>query len=158
MVPAASHPIPSSDRNHAPKRIASTTSYSQNFRFLYRHNRRRLENPWVGPINAGLKRLKLATVTPGATSTLSASSAYLFLCRCSDAFPSSFTHAAIHLQPSSRTVPYQTPRSSAAVLQPPVMPNSRRYSATQSVDFFSVPPGPRLFPRVLQLSRHDPLG
>ena len=42
--------------------------------------------PWVGPINAALKRLKLATATPGATSTLSASSASLFLCRFSDVF------------------------------------------------------------------------
>ena len=42
--------------------------------------------PWVGPINAALKRLKLTTVTPGATLTLSASSASLFLCRFSDAF------------------------------------------------------------------------
>ena len=27
-MPAASHPMPSPDRNHAPKRIASTTNYS----------------------------------------------------------------------------------------------------------------------------------
>ena len=142
-MPAASHSIPSPDRHHAPKRIASTTPYSQGFRFLYRHSRRRLGSPWIGPINAALKRLKLATVTSGATSTLSASSASLFLCRCSDAFSSSFTHAAIHLQPPSRTVLYQTPGLSAAVLQSPVMPNSRRSSATQSVHSFSFPPGPR---------------
>ena len=36
-MPAASHPKPSPDRNHAPKRIGSTTPYSQGFRFLYRH-------------------------------------------------------------------------------------------------------------------------
>ena len=100
IVPAASHPIPSSDRNHAPKRIASTTTpCSQGFRFLYRHSRRRSGSPWVGPINAALKRFKLASaVTPGATSTSSASSASLFLCRCSDAFSSSYTHAALNLQ------------------------------------------------------------
>ena len=74
LVPAASHPIPSPDRNHAPKRIASTTPYFQGFRFLYRHSQRRLGSPWVGPIKAALKRLKLATVIPGATSTLSTSS------------------------------------------------------------------------------------
>ena len=55
--------------------------YSQGFSFHLRHNRRRLGSPWVGPINAVRKRLKLATVTPGATSTLSASSASLFFCR-----------------------------------------------------------------------------
>ena len=60
---------------------------TQCFRLLHRHRRRRLGIPWVGPIDAALKRLKLVTVNPGATSTLSAS---LFLCRCSDAF-SSFT-------------------------------------------------------------------
>ena len=98
----------------------------------------------IGPISAALKRLKLATVTPGATSTLSASSTSLFLCRCSDAFSSSFTRAAINLQPLSPTVLYQTPGSSAAaVLQFPVMPNSRRSSATQSVHSFSFLPGPR---------------
>ena len=74
IVPAASHPVPSPDRNHAPKRIASTAPYSQGFRLLYRHSRRRLGSPWVDPINAALKCLKLATVTPGATSTLSVSS------------------------------------------------------------------------------------
>ena len=55
--------------------------YSQGLSFHYRHNRRRLGSPWVGPINAVRKRLKLATVTPGALSTLSASSASLFFCR-----------------------------------------------------------------------------
>ena len=74
---------------------------------LYRHSRRHLESPWVGPINAAaVKRLKLTTVTPGATSTLSASSASLFLYRCSDSYSSSFTHAAINLKPPSRTVLY----------------------------------------------------
>ena len=140
IVPAASHPIPSPDRNHAPKRIASTTPYSQGFRLFYRHSRRRLGSPWVGPINAALKCLKLATVTPGATSTLPVSSASLFLCRCSEAFPFSFTHAAINLQPHSRAVLYQAPESSAAVSQSPVMPNSRRSSAMQSVHYFSFPP------------------
>ena len=142
---AASHPIPldRNDLTFAPKDIASTTPHSQDFRFLYRHSRRRWGSPWVGPINAALKRLKLATVTPGATSTLSASSASLFLCRCSDAFSSSFTHAAINLQPPPRDALSQVPGSSAAVLQSPVMPNSRRSSATQSVHYFSFSPGPR---------------
>ena len=71
---------PPPDRNYlafAPEGVmASTTPYSQGFRFLCRHSRRRLGSPWVGPINAALKRLKLATVTPGATvtSTFSTSS------------------------------------------------------------------------------------
>ena len=100
------------------------------------------ECPWVGPINAALKHLKLATVIPGATLTLSASSASLFLCRCLDAFLSSFTHAGINLQPPSRIVLYQAPGSSAAVFQSSVMPNSRRSSTTQSVHYFSFPPRP----------------
>ena len=83
----------------APEDIASTTMYSQGFGLLYRYSRRRLGSPWVGPINAALKRLKLATATQGATSTLSACSVSLFLCWCLEAFSSSFTHAAINLQP-----------------------------------------------------------
>ena len=146
IVPAASHPLPSPDCNHAPKRTASTIPYSQGFSFNYRHSRRRVGSPRVGPINASLKRLKLVAGTPGATSTLSASSASLFLCRCSDAFYSFFTHAAINLQPSARTMLYQAPGSSVAVLQSPVIPNSRRSSATQSVHSFSFPPA-HVFPR-----------
>ena len=76
-MPAASQPVPSPDRNHARNRIAFITPYFQG----YRHSRRRLGSPWVGPINATLKRLKLATVTYGATSTLSTSSASLSLRR-----------------------------------------------------------------------------
>ena len=67
-------------------------------------------SPWVGPINAALKRLELATVTPDGTSTLSAPSASLSLCRFSDAFSSSLTHAAINLQSPSHTVLYQNSR------------------------------------------------
>ena len=141
----ASRPISSPDRNDARRRIASTTTpHSQGFRFLYRHSGRRLGSPCIGPNNAALIRFKLATVTAGATSILSAFSASLFLCRCSDAFFSSFTDAAINLQPPSRTaLLYQTPGSSA---QPSVMPNSRRSSATQSVHYFSFPPA-HVFPR-----------
>ena len=137
--------------------MESKTLYSQGFRFLYRHSRRRLGIPCVGPINAALKRLKPATVTPGATLTLPAPSAYLFLCRCSGVFFYSFTHAAINLQPPSRTVLYQTPGPSGAVLQFTRMSNSRQSSTTQSVHSFSFSPGPR-FPCVLELSQHDPLG
>ena len=54
-----------------------------------------------------------------------------------------FTHAAINLQPPSRIVLHQTPESSAAVLQYPVMTNSRRSSATQPVHSFTFLPGPR---------------
>ena len=140
-MPVGSHPIPSPNRKHAPRRIASTTPYSQGFRLLFRYSRRRLRSSWVGPINAALKRLKLATVTPSATSTLS--SAHLFLCRCSDASSSSFTHVTVNLHPPSRTVLYQAPGSSAAVLQSPVMTDSRRFSATQSVHYLSFPPDPR---------------
>ena len=110
--------------------MTSTTPYSQGLQTsLYRHSRRRLGGPWVGPINAALKRLKLATVTPDAISTLSTSSASLVFCRFSGAFSSSLTHATINLQPPSHTVLYQTPGSSAALLQSPAMPNNRRSSA-----------------------------
>ena len=84
---------------------------SQGFRLLYRHSRRRSGSPSVDPINAALKRFKLAAVTLGAASILSATSTSLFLCRCSGAFSSSFTYAAINLEPPSRTVLYQTPGS-----------------------------------------------
>ena len=117
------------------------------FRLPYRHSRRRLGSPWVRPINAALKYLNLAAVTPGATSTLSASSAFVSLCRFSAPFPlrNSLTyHAAIDLQPPSHTVLYRTPGGSrAAVLQSPVMPNTPRSSATQSAHYFSLPLGPR---------------
>ena len=69
---------------------------------------------------------------------------FLFLCRCLDAFSSYLTHhAAINLQPPSCTVLYQTSGSSEVVLKSPVMPSSRRSSGTQSVHYFSFPPGPR---------------
>ena len=61
-------------------------------------------SPSVGPTNAAPKRLKLPTVTPGATSTLSISSAPLFYCRLSGPFSSPLSHAAINLQPPSHTV------------------------------------------------------
>ena len=71
IPPAASHPIPPPRRNYlefAPKGVASTTLRTfKSFRLLYRHSRRRLGSPWVSPINAAPKRLKLDTVTPGAT-------------------------------------------------------------------------------------------
>ena len=53
-------------------------------------------------------------------------------------------NTTINLQPSSHTVLYQAPGSSAAELQFfPMMPNTQRSSATRSVHFFSFPPGPR---------------
>ena len=53
---------PPPDRNHlafAPKDTTFTTSYSQGFQDFYRRSRRRFRDPWVGPINVALKRLKL---------------------------------------------------------------------------------------------------
>ena len=100
------------------------------FRLPYQHSRCRLGNPWVRPINAALKRLKLATVTPGAITSLSTSSASLFRCRFSDAFFSSSTHAAINLQPPSHTVLCLTPESSAVMPQSSAIPNIQRSSAT----------------------------
>ena len=96
---------------------------------------RPLREFWFGPINAALKRLKLPTVTPGAASALSSSSVSLFVCRLSDAFSSFLAHAAINLEPPLHTglYLYQALGSSAVVLQSPVMPNNRRYSATLSI-------------------------
>ena len=99
--------------------------------------------PLVRPIKATLKSLNLPTVTLRATSIMSASSVYRFLCRVSDAFSSSLTHAAINRQTPSHTVLCQASGSSAAVLQSSVVPNIRRFSATQSVHFFYFPPSPR---------------
>ena len=146
VVPAASHPIPS------PPYIQThgiyKTPYSQGFRFLDRHSRRRLgSNPWVGPINAALKRLKLATVTPGATSTLSASFASLFIYLPVVGRLFLFLHPRGHKPAAPLT--YQTPGSSATtVLEFSAMPNSRTSSATQSVHYFISPSPPaHIFPR-----------
>ena len=94
-------------------------------RLSYRHSRRYLGSPWFGPTNEALKCLKLAAVNPGTTLTLSTSSAYVLFHRRSDAFSFSFAHAAINSQSPSHTVLYQTPGSSPAVLQSPVMSNAR---------------------------------
>ena len=93
--------------------------------------------------NATLKRLKLPTVTPGATSTLSPR---LVLRWFSDAFSSSPTHVAINLQAPLYALLCQTPGSNAAVFQFPVMvkhPTSPCHTVR---------------PLFLQLSRHYPLG
>ena len=127
-----------------PKRIARTP-YSQGFRFLYRHSRRRLGSPWVDPINAALKRLKLATVTLGATSTLSR------LFRFSLPLPV-FGRLFIFLHPRGHkpTAPFTycvisdggpVPRDAK---QPKILCHAVR-------PFFLVPPRPT-FSRVLQLS------
>ena len=56
------------DRNYlafAPKGIISTTPPSRGLEaasLLYQRSQRRLGTPWVGPINAARKRVKLATV------------------------------------------------------------------------------------------------
>ena len=88
--------MPPSNRNclaFAPKGIASTTPYSQGSQASLRIGTTDAAQgvPWVAPINVALKRLKRPTVTPSATSTLSASLASLFLYRFSDAFSFSFS-------------------------------------------------------------------
>ena len=75
--------------------------------------RRRFKGAGDGPSSAALKRLNFPTVTPDATTTLSASSASLFLCRVIAALSSSFLHLAINLRPPSMTVSSHAPRSSA---------------------------------------------
>ena len=113
------HPIPPSPgsqllRSFQQKGITSRRSYIlcmlRVFTLPYRRSRRHFGSPWIAPINAALKLLKLATVTPGATSNLSAPSASLFLCRFSGASSSSLTLAAINLQPPSHTVVNQNSR------------------------------------------------
>ena len=149
MSPAASHPIPlwiaTISHLHPNKGIA----------WQLQHRTLRVSGFSLGAadaasgglglvhINAALKRLKHATFDRGATSTLSVSSAYFFLCRFSDVFSSSLPHAAIHLQPPSHTVLNQRPGSNAAVLQFPIMPNGWRFSATQSFHYFSSSPNSR---------------
>ena len=113
---------PHRDRNYlafAQKGVSYSIPYFQDFRLPYRRSRRRFGSPWVDPINAALKHLKLATVTPGVTSDLSAFFASLFLCQVFDAFSSSFTRAAITMQSPLHTMLYQTQGSSGAGLQPP---------------------------------------
>ena len=119
------------------------TPYSHGFRLLERHSRRRLGRSWVGPINAAQKRPKLATVTQVQPQPCPPLPLLFSFADVWTHFLVPYTHAAINLQPPPCTVLYQTPGSSAAVHQSPVMPNSRRSYATQSVHYFSFPPGPR---------------
>ena len=72
-------------------------------RLPYRCSRRRFGRPWVGLINGTLKRLNLPTVTPGTTSTLSAS---IFLWQFLDPFSSSLIPATINLQHPLHTGSY----------------------------------------------------
>ena len=58
-----------------------------------------------------MKHLKLPKVTLAVTPTLFISFASLSLCRFSDVFSSSLTHATINLQTPSSTALYQTPGS-----------------------------------------------
>ena len=81
----------------------------------------------------------------------------LFVCRCLDAFSSSFTHAAINLQPPSRTVLYIRPQGQ--VQRCFSVPRDAKYPTilchAVRPFFFLYPPRPT-FSRVLQLSRYDP--
>ena len=67
---STSHPIPphgiaTTNTSHLhPKAQYLQHSTLRVLRLFYRCSRRRLGSPWVGPINAALKRLKLPTVTP----------------------------------------------------------------------------------------------
>ena len=75
------------------------------FRIRYRRSRRCFGSPWVGLINAALNHLKLAVVTPGATSILLVPSASsLFLSSSSAGFrtPSFFLfHNSRDLKPTA---------------------------------------------------------
>ena len=133
--PGSQHPCVGTQRHNIHPRV---------FWLPYRHSRRLIGSTWVGSIHAAaLNRLKLPTVTPGATTTWSASSVSLILCRYLGIFSSSLIHAAMHLQPPLDTVLYQAAGSSVAVLEYSVMSNTRRSSTAQSVHSFSSPTGPR---------------
>ena len=160
ISPVVSHLIPLSDRNYlafAHKSITSTTVYHRGFRLLYQCSRHRFGSSLVGPINATLKHLKLATVTPGAASILSTYFASSFPCRFLGAFSSSMAHAAINLWTPSHTVLYQTSGSSAAVSRVPrdTKHSMIIYHANRPLSLLS---SRSTFSCVLQLSRHDPLG
>ena len=124
------------------------------FGVSYWSSRRRFKGARDGPSSAALKRLNYPTVTPDATTSLSASSASLFLCRVIAALSSSSLYPAINLRPPSMTLSSHAPRSSAATFQSPPMRKARTSSATQSVHSFSSPPVPALL-RSLHPSKHD---
>ena len=112
VSPATSHPIPPESQ------LPRTCTQRYNiYKTLYHQGSASLSaQPMLlreflaRPIKTALKRLKLPTVLPGAASTLSASSASFFLCRVSDAFPSSLTLAAINLPTPSHTLCCITPQ------------------------------------------------
>ena len=96
---------------------------------LYQRSQRRFGTPWVGPINAALKRLQLATVVH---SRCNLNLVRLFcLSFLLSIFGGRFfllpnpSYASINLQPPSHTLLYRTPRSSAAMLQSPGMSNTQ---------------------------------
>ena len=113
-------------------RPISTTPVSQGFEaasLLYQRSQRRFGTPWVGPINAALKRLQLATVVhPTCNLNLVRLFCLSFLLSI---FGGRFfllpnpSYASINLQPASHTLLYRTPRSSAAMLRSPAMSNTQ---------------------------------
>ena len=68
------------------------------FGVSYWSSRRRFKGARDCPSSAALKRLNCPTVTPDATTTLSTSSASLFLCWVMAALSSSSLHLAINLR------------------------------------------------------------
>ena len=149
-MPAASHPIPSPDRN-APERVASTTFRTLRVSVLTAQSTSLRES--LGWSNQrGSKTSQACYSHPRCNPNLVRLFRFSLLLPLIGRIFSSLTHAAINLQPPSCRLLYHAPGSSAAVLQSPVTPNSRRSSATQSVHSFSFPPGPR-FPRSRALPR-----
>ena len=141
ISPVASHPISPPDRNYlvfAPKGIILTIPYFQGF-----------QTPLPAQPTPLGKSLGRSNQRDSKTSRAcydhhrcNLNLVPLFLCHFLGALSSSLTHVALNLQPPLRTVLYQSPGSSAAVLQSPVMSNTRRSSATQCVHYFSFPLGP----------------
>ena len=124
-MPAASRPIPSPDRNHAPKRVASTTHRTIRGS-VYSYGTVDVaysESPWVGPINAARKRQACCS-HPRCDLNLVRLFRFILSSSADDwthFLSPSPTHAAINLQPPSCTALYHTPGSIAAVLQSPVV-------------------------------------
>ena len=86
----------------------------------------------------------------------------LFSWRCLATSTSSFLHAAMNLRPPSATVSTHSSAFNAVAFQSPVLPNARMLLCTQSVHYFSFPPGPLRtaplrFPKPIRFGSRPPL-
>ena len=140
MPPAASHLMPPSDRNYlalAPKDITSRISYSKGSQASLSAQQPAPLGESLGCSNRhSFKTSKASSGHPRCSLNL----VHLFYLSLLPVFRRIF----LFLHPcgdkpatSSHTVLYQTPGSSAVILQSLVMPNTQRSSATWSVHSIS---------------------